>query len=174
MFEEFTRDHPRGAKPGTIVRSGAQTFIVAATQLWSDGDTSKPMGLVWRSNCAACGTEFYQHSPTHPKGLIENCPFCASERYDRHDYVAPESGVGAPAVKRRGRIETRIIEAMHTFTDTVVPAAELIERATGMLDAPAKGKRDTRRQVVARALYNLSREKGGPLRLVGDRVIFFE
>ncbi len=175
MFENFTRDNPRGARPGTTVRSGSQTFTVVATQVWDDGATAKPMGLVWRSNCASCGTEFFQHSPTHPEGLLENCPFCTSDRYDRHDYIAPKAAPRVSPVKRRGRIENHVLEVAYTYgNETSVGAVDLIDRAASMLSAPEKGKRDTRRQMVARALHNLSKEKGGPLQLAGGKVILLD
>jgi KaiC/GvpD/RAD55 family RecA-like ATPase len=91
------------------------------------------------------------------------------------DAPARQDAELSKAVKRRGRIESHILEVMYTFGEVdTVSALELIERATAMLPEPEEGKRDTRRQTVARALHNLSREKDGPLQLAGGRVIFFE
>jgi hypothetical protein len=43
-----------------------------------------------------------------------------------------------------------------------------------MLPQPEKDARDTRRQTVVRALTALSKEKDGPLQVLGGRVIFYE
>lgn len=78
-------------------------------------------------------------------------------------------------LKRRGRIENHILEIMTLFgSESVVSAAELIDRAVAALPAPEEGKRDTRRQSVVRAINGLSREKDGPLKVEGGRIIFYE
>jgi RecA/RadA recombinase len=86
--------------------------------------------------------------------------------------TAPEIG---KQVKRRGRIETHILETMHTFGDRdAVSVQELVDAAVAELPEPEEGKRDTRRQHVTRAITNLSKEKDGPLQVVGNRVVFYE
>ena len=78
-------------------------------------------------------------------------------------------------LKRRGRVENHILEVMSMFgTDSTVPAIELINKAADALPAPEDGKRDTRRQVIARAINTLSKEADGPLKLQGNLVIFYE
>jgi hypothetical protein len=78
-------------------------------------------------------------------------------------------------LKRRGRVENHILEVMTVFgPDSIVSAMELIDRAVADLPAPEEGKRDTRRQSVVRAINNLSKEKDGPLKIEGGRVIFYE
>ena len=78
-------------------------------------------------------------------------------------------------VKRRGRIETHILEVMTTFAeDAIVRAEELIQKACDMLPPPEQGKRDIRRQSVVRAIQQLSKEKDGPLRMENGIVIFYE
>ena len=78
-------------------------------------------------------------------------------------------------LKRRGRVENHILEVMSMFgTDSTVPAIELINKAADALPAPEDGKRDTRRQVIARAINTLSKEVDGPLKLHGNLVIFYE
>ena len=79
------------------------------------------------------------------------------------------------SVKRRGRIETHILEVMTTFAaDAIVRAEELIQKACDMLPPPEQGKRDIRRQTVVRAIQQLSKEKDGPLRMENGIVIFYE
>lgn len=79
------------------------------------------------------------------------------------------------SVKRRGRLETHILEVMTTFpADASVRAEELIQKACDMLPPPEQGKRDIRRQSIVRALQQLSKEKDGPLRFEGGLVIFYE
>ena len=78
-------------------------------------------------------------------------------------------------VKRRGRVENHVLEIMTLFGEqSVVGAVELIDRAVAALPAPEDGKRDTRRQSVTRAIQALSKEKDGPLRLEGGKIIFYE
>ena len=95
--------------------------------------------------------------------------------------VAIEDEVRSPvaedkkSVKRRGRIETHILEVMTTFAgDAIVRAEELIQKACDMLPPPEQGKRDIRRQTVVRAIQQLGKEKDGPLRMENGIVIFYE
>lgn len=78
-------------------------------------------------------------------------------------------------LKRRGRVENHVLEVMTLFGDqSIVSAVELIDRAVDALPPPEDGKRDTRRQTVTRAIQALSKEKDGPLRLEGGKIIFYE
>jgi RecA/RadA recombinase len=91
------------------------------------------------------------------------------------DDVRPAAIDDKKGVKRRGRLETHLLEVMATFpTDAIVRAEDLIRKACDMLPAPDAGKRDIRRQSVVRAIQNLSREKDGPLRMENGVVIFYE
>jgi RecA/RadA recombinase len=91
------------------------------------------------------------------------------------DDVRPAAIDDKKGVKRRGRLETHLLEVMATFpTDAIVRAEDLIRKACDMLPAPDTGKRDIRRQSVVRAIQNLSREKDGPLRMENGVVIFYE
>ncbi len=78
-------------------------------------------------------------------------------------------------VKRRGRVETHIIEIMSTFPSRdAVEMEQIVRAAVDAMPAPEDGGRDTRRQNVVRALQKLSRETDGPLKVVGNTVIFYE
>jgi hypothetical protein len=97
--------------------------------------------------------------------------------------VAVETELSAPAadpadrkgIKRRGRVENHLLEIMTLFGDqSVVSAVDLIDRAVADMPAPEAGKRDTRRQSVVRAIQTLSKEKDGPLRMEGGKIIFYE
>jgi hypothetical protein len=78
-------------------------------------------------------------------------------------------------LKRRGRVENHVLEVMTLFgSDSIVSAIDLIDRAVGALQPPEDGKRDTRRQSVTRAIQALSKEKDGPLRMEGGKIIFYE
>jgi RecA/RadA recombinase len=91
------------------------------------------------------------------------------------DDVRPAAIDDKKGVKRRGRLETHLLEVMTTFpADAIVRAEDLIRKACDMLPAPEAGKRDIRRQSVVRAIQNLSREKDGPLRMENGIVIFYE
>lgn len=187
-FADLKRRFPCGAEVGTrlgytrIASNGdvkqAVVFVVAATQMWDTGKVSKPMGLVWAGRCEACDAPFYQVSQTHPDGLKEHCSFCASERYETHNYVDPNVFGQIPqqsTVKRRGRMENHVIGVTALFGDqSIVDFDALVGKAVDLLPPPKEGKRDVRRFGVIRAINSLSREKNGPLKREGGKVIFYE
>ena len=77
--------------------------------------------------------------------------------------------------KRRGRMENHVLEIMSLFgTESIVSAVDLIDKASEALPPPEEGKRDIRRQSVVRAINSLSREKDGPLKVDGGKIIFYE
>lgn len=98
--------------------------------------------------------------------------------------VAVETEVAAPqaddtvrrGVKRRGRMESHIAEMVLTLDPalTAVPMADLVTLCAEALPAPDPGKRDTRRQVIARAIQTLAREKDSPVKVVGTSVVLYE
>lgn len=102
--------------------------------------------------------------------VITSCVAVEAERTASAADPADRNGV-----KRRGRVENHVLEVMTIFgPDSIVSAVELIDRAVGTLPAPEEGKRDTRRQSVVRAIQGLSKEKDGPLRMEGGKIIFYE
>ena len=97
--------------------------------------------------------------------------------------VAIEAELSAPkddladrkGTKRRGRMENHVLEIATLFgAESMVSAHELINKAADALPQPEDGKRDIRRQSVVRAINSLSREKDGPLKLDGGKIIFYE
>lgn len=92
------------------------------------------------------------------------------------DAEAPKTEIDTgKGVKRRGRIETHILETMSLFGEAdTVKMHELVDKSVSLLPAPAAGERDTRRQRVTRAVETLSKEKDGPLQIKNNVVIFFE
>ena len=92
------------------------------------------------------------------------------------DLPAPKEDLGdRKGTKRRGRMENHVLEVMTMFGEqSVVSAVELIDKAAEALPAPEQGKRDIRRQSVVRAINSLSREKDGPLKVEGGKIIFYE
>jgi hypothetical protein len=91
------------------------------------------------------------------------------------DDVRPATIDDRKGVKRRGRLETHVLEVMTLFpADAVIRAEDLIRKACDTLPAPEAGKRDIRRQSVVRAIQALSKEKDGPLRMENGVVIFYE
>lgn len=188
-FAYISSCYPRGADVGTKVyypdSSGQQRveFTVAAEQVWRTDKGERVMGLIWSGVCATCQEGFFQPSPTHPKELNEHCSFCYSQRYDTYNekdvkMFNPRAVAGADrrmGVKRRGRMEILILEAMTLFDGrNVVPAHELIDKVVETLPPPEAGKRDIRRQSLVRALHTLTREKDGPLKMDGGKIFFFE
>jgi RecA/RadA recombinase len=91
------------------------------------------------------------------------------------DDVRPAAIDDKKGVKRRGRLETHVLEVMTLFpADAVIRAEDLIRKACDTLPPPEAGKRDIRRQSVVRAIQALSKEKDGPLRMENGVVIFYE
>ena len=184
---DIKRRFPRGAEVGTqfiyVIRTPDGNtqreveFSVVAEQVWDRGDVRRVMGLVWGSRCEACDAPFFQLSVTHPEDLKEHCSFCASERHETHNYVDPDV-FGVPrqrlGTKRRGRMELHVLDIKDTFDEDIIEAEALIKAAVNTLPEPEEGKRDVRRQTVLRAINSLSRERNGPLRISGSKVIFFE
>ena len=84
---------------------------------------------------------------------------------------APRDGKG---LKRRGKVETHVLEMIATLGEAdTFPLPTLIEVCVAALPAPEAGQRDTRRQVVVRAIQSLSKEKDGLLTVTGNTVIFY-
>lgn len=187
-FEYIAFRYPRGADVGTKVyyidpsTQQRVEFSVAAEQVWRTDTGERVMGLVWAGVCGVCREGFFQTSPTHPKELNERCAFCCSQRYDTHNVadikVFNPNRIAKPdtrGMKRRGRLENHVIEIGATFGDkSVVDVETLVERAVEALPPPQEGKRDIRRHSVIRAINSLSREKDGPLKLEGRKVVFYE
>lgn len=190
-FQCLKTRNPRGADVGyKLFYLDADTqqrvdFKVEAEQVWQAGDVRRVMGLVWAGTCRACGDGFFQLSQTHPDDLNEYCSFCGSEKYeafnvDDRNVFKPEkkSPAQSPSqsigIKRRGRIESHILEVGSAIASNgVVDVHELIEKAVATMPAPEEGKRDTRRQMVIRAINNMNREKDGPLKASGGLVVFY-
>ena len=102
--------------------------------------------------------------------VVTSCVAVEAERPAQVSDPADRTGL-----KRRGRVENHILEVMTLFgSDSIVSAADLIERAVATMPATETGKRDTRRQSVVRAITGLSKEKDGPLRMEGGKIIFYE
>lgn len=79
-------------------------------------------------------------------------------------------------VKRRGRIQNHVLEVMALIdpSQSSIRRDDLVTMAVDILPLPGEGQRDTRRQHVARAIDELSKEKDGPLKLVGNVVVLYE
>ena len=77
--------------------------------------------------------------------------------------------------KKRGHIETHLLEVMTFFAgQDVVSVEDFLRKAVDTLPEPEAGKRDVRRQNLTRALAAMGKEKDAPLRVDGGIVIFYE
>lgn len=183
VLQELMFSNPRGADVGTKVSyvegNTCFAFRVEAEQVWRGGDKQRVMGLVWAGTCAACGDGFFQLTPTHPTDFNHHCQFCSQQRFETfnsHDTRVFDPQrlkiVTAPYVKRRGRVETLVLETIKRLDAHTMTATDLIDAVVARMPAPEEDKRDTRKFTVTRALNTLNREKDGLLKLQGDLVIF--
>lgn len=173
--------NPRGVNTGTTLSYISHThgqlhFTVGALQKWHIAGGSATIGLVWVGVCPTCKTRWAQMSSSRPQVLHEVCHKCRGEE-PLFDAAVLQPAVDAVPIggKKRGRIETHILEVMTLFGERdIVPMAEVVNEAAKRLPAPQEGQRDTRRQLVIRALQQLGKEKDGPLAIHGGNVIFYE
>ena len=90
------------------------------------------------------------------------------------EFVAkPETAKG---LKRRGRVETHVLEVIATLDPAMqtIRLGDLVAKATDLLPPPDEGKRDTRRQHVARAIENLCKEKDGEISKAGNVIVLYQ
>lgn len=179
---------PRGLKAGDFIcpEIGPRRvrFTVAAIQQWQIKGAPHAVGLVWVSNCASCERPWFQCTETRVERLADCCPECDVVGYappaldiKAAQHMLDKAGVyeRVAGVRRRGSIELHVLETVKSFgAEDTVKLDELVKRAVAAMPAPRDGKRDTRRQMVVRAVETLSNEQDGPLRLKGDLVVFYE
>jgi len=76
-------------------------------------------------------------------------------------------------VRRRGRVEHHVLEIIATMGEAdTCSLDDLIRQSVESMPVEA-GQRDTRRQVVVRAIQKMAKEQDGPLTIAGGRVIFY-
>lgn len=82
----------------------------------------------------------------------------------------------AKGLKRRGRVEGHVLEVIATLDPAMqaIRVEELVKMAADLLPPPEEGKRDTRRQHVARAIENLCKEKDGEISKAGNVVVLYQ
>ena len=91
------------------------------------------------------------------------------------DAEPPKGEEKATGGKRRGRVESHVLETMTLFGNRdTVKLQELVDQAVATLPLPEGNERDTRRQRVVRAIQQLGKEKDGPLQVKDNVVIFYE
>lgn len=90
------------------------------------------------------------------------------------DFV-PQTKDTTKGLKRRGRIENHVLDVVTMYPPEVqtVKLEDLVTKATDLLPPPEEGKRDVRRQHVARAIQNLCKEKDGQISMVGNSVLLY-
>jgi len=182
---------PRGLKTGDMVEYATgvsvRRYWVMAIQQWMAKGTPTAVGLVWVSYCPGCGERWFQTTETRPQSLAEECSKCdiigsngpaidlrvAKDLTELTDVCLTAAGsVARGGAKRRGRIETHLLDMAAVFEGKSVAAEEFIQRAVDLLPQPDPNKRDTRPQHVRRALQNLSRDADISL-VVKDGVVVF-
>lgn len=155
--------------------SGIKAAMDSQLEVQRDPDTGTRSFRVEKMKDGEDGAQFAFKLDVVDLGVDEDGDLITSCVVEVDNAPAPAAKGERKGVKRRGHIETHILEVMSTFGALdVVETEDLIKRAIDMLPKPDKDGRDTRRQTVARALTALSKEKDGPLQVLGGRVIFYE
>ena len=79
-------------------------------------------------------------------------------------------------LKRRGRIESHVLEVVATLDPAMqtIRMPDLVKLAADLLPAPEDGKRDARRQHVARAIEALCKEKDGEISKAGNVIVLYQ
>ena len=93
---------------------------------------------------------------------------------DARESGALQAAEERKGVKRRGRMERHVLEVTSLIGGCGIALPDLVNCVVQLLPAPAEGARDTRKQVVTRAIHSICRETDGPLGLEGQFVVFFE
>ena len=79
-----------------------------------------------------------------------------------------------------GVIAVAVVSGLLAWVSTLDPAmqtirlGDLVAKATDLLPPPDEGKRDTRRQHVARAIENLCKEKDGEISKAGNVIVLYQ
>lgn len=171
-IEQFRSEHPRKIEEGAtlLLPDIDQWFEVVGHVFWKKrGEDYTRVGLVWRSECAACSTPYEFNTYRKFDYLTRTCP------EHRGEWRAPKPAKPAKAakpaqpVKRRGRVETHILshrDDLSVVSDRI--GLDVFVRAVAaLLKAPAG--RDTRRQSVTRSVQTLI--KAGDLRVEDGAVL---
>ena len=155
--------------------SGIKAAMDSQLEVHRDPDTGARSFRVEKMKDGEDGAQFAFKLSVVELGVDEDGDLITSCVVEREEHVQPKTPSDRSGVKRRGHVETHILEVMATFGKLdAVETEDLIQRAVDMLPQPEKDARDTRRQTVVRALTALSKEKDGPLQVLGGRVIFYE
>lgn len=156
--------------------SGIKAAMDSQLEVQRDTETGARSFRVEKMKDGEDGAQFGFKLDVVELGVDEDGDIITSCVVEQEAAPAPSSQqTDRKGVKRRGHIETHVLEVMATFgaLDTV-ETEDLVLRAIDMLPEPEKGQRDTRRQTVVRAITALSKEKDGPLQVHGGRIIFYE
>ena len=200
-LDELFSKKPRGPEIGDQVCLKARdckqneylsTFRVVALQRIVAERVVRDVGLVWAFTCIECDAKELRFTPIRPLQLNPLCGRCdvvgAHEpEWDAaavRDLARPAAGpwpvvrsadtLKAKGIRRRGRMESHVIQVMKDFDGDTVKLEDLIDRAVALFPAPEDGERDTRRQRITRAIQTLAKEKDGPIGVAGDTVILYE
>lgn len=182
--------HPRGLPLGFKVEhktpDGTRIPVtLAAFQEWRVRGRSEIVGLVWVSHCPCGQRTVRQLTGNRPETLAVLCAECdvIGAREPTLDEAVVDAllptparpGIQPKALKQRGRMPTHVLEVIATLDPALqaIRAEELTKMAADLLPPPDEGKRDTRRQHVARAIDNLCREKNGEISRHGNMIVLY-
>lgn len=147
-------DHYDRVPVGATFSVGAQIFTMERIDEWGGKLT-----YLWSSKCAQCADDMLVVTPFRFDAVHRVCASCAR---------APVKRPG----KRRGHVERevmRVAEGLSALRGHI-KLQDLLDLVAANMAIPAG--RDTRAQVITRALHSLAREHERPLELVGAVVYF--
>lgn len=166
------KDLTRGSRGWSGIKAAAE----AQLEVVRDDDTNQRYIRVEKMKDGEDGARFGFKLDVLQIGVDEDGDAVTSCVVVAADYAAPVKAERGAGLKRRGRIENHVLEVLSMLDPGVqtIKIDELVSKAVDLLPEPEEGRRDTRRQHVARAIQNLGKEKDGPVSVLRDMVLLYE
>lgn len=173
LIHHAGKDVARGAR-GWSGLKGAMDVEIEITR---DEDTDAREIRISKMKDEADGVRFGFALETVVLGMDEDGDeyrSCVVVEADTRPKRDGKSGVRG-GLKQRGTWQMVVLEAIGSGIEAAT-LPELVDAVLPFAPVPEDGQSDRRRQLLARAIRNMAKEKDGPLGLVGpnEKVIFYE
>ena len=149
-----------------------QLFEVIGRKFWGHGKERKT-SFVFASRCCLCGECYSFNVPERFRSLVRTCPEHRRMK-PRADKQSPEAARASykPETPLRDMILGELAEC--ACVAPTMPLAAFLGHCVDMIEPPAQGQRDTRRQRVKAAIAALDKAGAWPdgARLDGNLLIF--